>query len=155
MDSYFKLLRAEEEIIRLNVEIRRFLTFMHDEDAYLLSKELSVRLTDPSLAYQILVQSRNLNRFTPCHVKNLNKTQQLQGFSGNLSCGVRITEPSLPAVSSLPSISSVNIMAVDYQADVEADLEEEQDGEDEEQAVLVAYCSVLELTCDEAEVTIS
>jgi hypothetical protein len=35
MDGYFKLLRAEEEIARLNIEIRQFLTFMHDEDAEL------------------------------------------------------------------------------------------------------------------------
>jgi hypothetical protein len=35
MDGYFKLLRAEEDIIRLNIEIPRFLTFMRDEDDYL------------------------------------------------------------------------------------------------------------------------
>ena len=53
MDGYFKLLRAEEEIVRLNVEIRRFLTFMRDKDAELSSKEMEVGLTDFALAYQI------------------------------------------------------------------------------------------------------
>ena len=53
MGSYFKLLRAEEEIVRLNVEIRRFITFMCDEDAELSAKEIEVGLTDPALAYQI------------------------------------------------------------------------------------------------------
>ncbi|KAJ7724512.1 hypothetical protein B0H16DRAFT_1736701 [Mycena metata] len=31
MDTHFKILRAREEIIRLNVEIRRFVTYMQDE----------------------------------------------------------------------------------------------------------------------------
>ena len=65
MDSYFKLLCAEEEIIRLNIEIPRFLTFMRDEDAYLASKGEEVGLTDPGIAYQIYLQHVCINHFTP------------------------------------------------------------------------------------------
>ncbi|KAI5982014.1 hypothetical protein EDD15DRAFT_2378548 [Pisolithus albus] len=35
MDQYFKVCRAEEEIERLNVEVRRILTYLHDEDRYM------------------------------------------------------------------------------------------------------------------------
>ena len=154
MDGYFKLIRAEEEIARLNVEIRRFLTFMRDEDVYLCSKAKEVSLRDPALAYQISVQRNDVVRFTAGHVKNLNEIQQLPGFSGNLLCGIRLTElslpaePSLPTTLSLPPNTSDDTMVEDYQADMEADLEEEQAGEDEEEAVLAAYCSILEFTCD-------
>jgi hypothetical protein len=82
VDSYFKLLRAEEEITRLNVEIPRFLTFMRDEDAYLNSKGKEVGLTDPALAYQIYLQRNSINCFTPGHVKNLNDVGQLPGSVG-------------------------------------------------------------------------
>ena len=53
MDSYFRLLRAHEEIDRLNVEIRRVATHLHNEDQYLRRCEETSRLTDPSLAHQI------------------------------------------------------------------------------------------------------
>jgi hypothetical protein len=53
MDGYFKLLRAKEEIVRLNVEIPRLATYMRDEEAYLQLKEKEVKATNPALAYQI------------------------------------------------------------------------------------------------------
>jgi hypothetical protein len=42
MDDYFKLLRAKEEILRLNIEIPRLATYMRDEEAYLQVKEEEV-----------------------------------------------------------------------------------------------------------------
>jgi hypothetical protein len=172
MDGYFKLLRAEEEITRLNIEIRRFLTFMRDEDTFLSAKQKEVSLTDPALAYQIHMQCNDVNRFTLRHMKILNKTFQLPGFSGDMSFGVHITEPffpaptppptmepSLPARSPPAPIPPPNISASDAAnamsttveddpVDLEADLEEEQAGEDEEQAVLEAYSIILEFTYD-------
>ena len=35
IDQWYKLERAEEEIKRLNIEVRRFHTFLHDEDKFL------------------------------------------------------------------------------------------------------------------------
>ena len=153
MDGYFKLLRAEEEIVQLNVEICQFLTFMHDKDAELSSKKMEVGLTDPALAYQIQVQHSHITRFTPHHLKNIHDIGQLLGFSGNLSCGVHLAEPSHPApvLLSLPLNRSIEVMVEDEQIDVEADLEEEQAGKDEEQAVMSAYYSILEFTCDNRE----
>ncbi|KAJ7659532.1 hypothetical protein B0H17DRAFT_1212861 [Mycena rosella] len=39
MDKYFKLLRAKEEIVRLNVEIRRVVTWINNEDEFLRHRE--------------------------------------------------------------------------------------------------------------------
>ena len=55
MDNYFKLIRAQEEICRLNTEIPRLATFMRDEDAYLRSAESILHPTDPALAYQVKI----------------------------------------------------------------------------------------------------
>ena len=159
MDGYFKLLRAEEEIARLNIEIRRFLTFIHDEDAELSSKEKEIGLTDPAVAYQIRMHRNHFSRFMARHLKNMQDIGQLPGFSGDLSCGVHIAEPSHPAPlplntaepphpAPLPLDTSIKAMVEDDQIDMEADLEEEQAGEDEEEAVMRAYCSILEFTCD-------
>lgn len=149
MDGYFKLLRAEEEITRLNIEIRRFLTFMRDEDTFLSAKEKEVGLTDPALAYQIHMECNDINRFTPRHMKNLNNILQLPGFTGNMSFGIHITEPSLSSPTPPPNTNDpVITMVEDDQADMEVDLEEEQAGEDEEEAVLAAYSTILEFTYD-------
>jgi hypothetical protein len=150
MDGYFKLLRAEEEITRLNIEIRRLLTFMRrDEDTFLSTKEKEVGLTDPGLAYQIHLQCNDVNIFTPRHLKILNKVLQLPGFSGDMSFGVHITEPPIPAPTpALNTSDAVTTMDEDDQVDLEADLEEEQAGEDEDQAVLLAYSTILEFAFD-------
>ena len=52
---------------------------------------------------------------------------------------------------SLPLNTPIEVMVEDGQIDVEADLEEEQAGKDEEQAVMSAYYSILEFTCDNRE----
>ncbi|KAF8137983.1 hypothetical protein K438DRAFT_2030893, partial [Mycena galopus ATCC 62051] len=41
MDRYFKILRAREEIKRLNIEIRRVVTWIHDENRFLRNGEKS------------------------------------------------------------------------------------------------------------------
>lgn len=53
MDDYFKVLRAKEEIVRLNIEIQRVVTHLHDEERFFLSKEQEIGKIDPVLAHQI------------------------------------------------------------------------------------------------------
>ncbi|KAI6034650.1 hypothetical protein BKA83DRAFT_4470170 [Pisolithus microcarpus] len=53
INTYFKLCRAEEEVVRLNVEIRRVVTYLVDEDRYLRACEGLYEDTNPMLAYQI------------------------------------------------------------------------------------------------------
>ncbi|KAF8166437.1 hypothetical protein K438DRAFT_1921486 [Mycena galopus ATCC 62051] len=74
MDSYFKILRAQEEIKRLNIEIKRVVTWINDEDLFLRKKEDEYQESDPALAVQI------------SHFWTLAK---LPGFTGSVSPGVR------------------------------------------------------------------
>ncbi|KAJ7075400.1 hypothetical protein B0H15DRAFT_791917 [Mycena belliarum] len=53
MDQYFKLLRADEEIRRLNVEIPRFVTYMRDEERFLRREARRIFAEDPALAHQV------------------------------------------------------------------------------------------------------
>jgi hypothetical protein len=43
MDQHFKLLRVDEEIVRLNMEIRRLVTYMADEEVFLKHEEERLR----------------------------------------------------------------------------------------------------------------
>ncbi|KAK0496146.1 hypothetical protein EDD18DRAFT_1309780 [Armillaria luteobubalina] len=52
MDTYFKICHAKEEIRRLNIEIRRVITYMHTEDIYLQHHEKALVTTSPTLALQ-------------------------------------------------------------------------------------------------------
>ncbi|KAJ7822917.1 hypothetical protein B0H14DRAFT_2598225 [Mycena olivaceomarginata] len=47
MDSYFKILRAWEEIQQLNIEIKCVVTWIDDEARFLRKKEEELKRTDP------------------------------------------------------------------------------------------------------------
>ncbi|THU88892.1 hypothetical protein K435DRAFT_821527 [Dendrothele bispora CBS 962.96] len=87
MDRYFKIVRAREEIERLNVEIRRVATYLDDEDHLLLTKAEELAPTDPDLAHQVLVYHRRRERFYDLHWKRLHEIAKLPGFSGTLRPG--------------------------------------------------------------------
>jgi hypothetical protein len=53
MDRWFEVQRAKEAIRRLNVEIRRPVTEMHDEEAFVVAQVATLQATDPALALQI------------------------------------------------------------------------------------------------------
>ncbi|KAJ7857406.1 hypothetical protein B0H13DRAFT_2237713 [Mycena leptocephala] len=83
MDQHFKLLRADEEIQRLNVEIRRFVTYIYDEDEF-LGRE-SQRLQEEgelALAHQVVLLRSERSRFMPLHTSRLAELSKLRGFTG-------------------------------------------------------------------------
>ncbi|KAJ7712023.1 hypothetical protein B0H14DRAFT_3099266 [Mycena olivaceomarginata] len=53
MDSYFKILRAQEEIQRLNIEIKWVVTWIEDENRFLRKKEEKLKETNSLLAVQV------------------------------------------------------------------------------------------------------
>jgi len=157
MDGYFKLLRAREEIMRLNVEVPRLATFMRDEEAYLSVKEAEVCITNPALAHQIHIHRLEKSRYIGHHTDTLNEIISLKGFTGGPLFGTRVREnPALPILTAAipqraPSsqVEAEEDVASEVEVDGEQDLEEEQAGEDEEVAVLEAYCSVFALSLDD------
>ncbi|KAJ7482093.1 hypothetical protein B0H11DRAFT_1724157, partial [Mycena galericulata] len=69
MDAHYKLLRADEGIGRLDVEIPRFVTHMVDEEAFLLREE--ARLRDEGkegIAHQVRLLHMERARFTTLHM---------------------------------------------------------------------------------------
>ena len=169
MDSYFKLLRAEEEIVHLNVEIPHLTTFMCDENTYLCNKEVVIKATDPALTHQISVHHMESARFITHHMKVPNKIVALKGYSGGPLLGTRdMKVPVLvPPVSSpvvilvtpvpalVPPVSTslpVNINLTHGVKDLE-DLEEEEAGDDEEREAMGAYYNIIQMSIDSSTVT--
>ncbi|KAJ7262450.1 hypothetical protein C8J57DRAFT_1231821 [Mycena rebaudengoi] len=61
MDKHFDLLRADEELIHLDMEIKRLVTHMRDEDLFLQWKEDVVHVGgDPALAFPVSDGARTL-----------------------------------------------------------------------------------------------
>ncbi|KAJ7688824.1 hypothetical protein B0H17DRAFT_1160244 [Mycena rosella] len=86
--------RAKEEIPRLNIEIRRLVTYIRDEKALLLRKEAEVRETDPNLAYFIGKYRNRQGHSDDNHMVRLRAMVKKFGsrFTGTLTPGVRRTE---------------------------------------------------------------
>ncbi|KAI0038697.1 hypothetical protein FA95DRAFT_1505189 [Auriscalpium vulgare] len=92
MDLFYKILRAREEIQRLNVEIPRFATFLRDEHLFLTAREAAVRSTDVILAHQIRLYRLEHGRFDEFHTERLHAIASLPKFSGSIECGTRAPE---------------------------------------------------------------
>jgi len=81
LDMFFKMCRAQEEIIRLNVEICRFVTYLQDEDWYLRACEEKLLTSHPALAYQIQVLRNVHRRFNSSHVERLVAITRCNGLT--------------------------------------------------------------------------
>ncbi|KAJ7812493.1 hypothetical protein B0H14DRAFT_3090485 [Mycena olivaceomarginata] len=80
MDSYFKILRAREEIQRLNIEIKRVVTWIDNEDRFLRKKEEELKETDPLLAVQ-------RGRSDLYHMHRFWALAKVPGFTGGSTSG--------------------------------------------------------------------
>ena len=152
MDGHFKLLRAEEEILRLNVEIRCFATFIRDEAQYLQTMEQQNH-DKPTLAFHIRMKGMERGRYDALHTKIINQITQLKGFTGDVLYGTRIPInlplPAQPLVTQNEPLVPTETTVLDKDIDGEEDLEEEQAGEDQDEVVLGAYYSVIEFSYDD------
>lgn len=153
MDNFFKLRRAKEEIKRLDIEIRRFATYMRDEDSYLRLKESTIKLYNPALANQVAIHRMERGRYNVHHTDILSKIYCLKGFTGSRELGTHLDVPNIPKEPQLPppNVSAVPLPFVPSDMlgfDNEEELEDEQVGEDEDNVVLGAYYSVLDMSFD-------
>jgi hypothetical protein len=154
MDSYFKVLRAAEEVERLNIEIPRLTTFMRDEQAYLVAKEMELATTDPILAHQVQIYRMQRGRFIGHHTAILNQLAALPGFTGTGGnfFGVRVTDQMLPVeLPTTPDLMqplSDNVEVENEMIDKEDDLAAEQAGEDQDEHLVGAFYTVLEMSND-------
>jgi len=154
MDSYFKLQRAEEEIIRLNIEIPRLATFMRDENTYLCNKQVEIQASNPALAHQISIHNMEGGRFIKHHTKILNQIITLKGYSGGPLLGTHVPDVEatimMPTVPVPPVATSLLLpdIILSHEVDREEDLEEEEAGVIEEMEAMGAYYSVIKMSID-------
>jgi len=162
MDTYFKLLRAREEIDRLNAEVRRVATNLRDEDHYLCACEEISRLTDPPLAHQIQAHRMLRGRFKAHHEHCLRGINKMPGFTGTISPGKSLdtgegacvftpTSPHLSAATASPLPGSNEEVPADVnEMDSErAELEQEAEDEEEDQALSHDLLDILTVTLDD------
>jgi hypothetical protein len=91
MDQHFKLLRADEDILCLNIEIQRLVTYMVDEEAFLRREEECLRAEGKEgLAIQAGLLCMECGRFTTLHMSRLVKLSKVPGFTGSILPGVSI-----------------------------------------------------------------
>ncbi|KAJ7339791.1 hypothetical protein DFH08DRAFT_963839 [Mycena albidolilacea] len=89
MDSYFKILRAREEIVRLNIEICRLVTWINNEDRFLWNCELElVESGDSKMAVLVRRYWMERGRSDIHHMKRFWRLAKTPGFTGTLVLGV-------------------------------------------------------------------
>ncbi|KAJ3503342.1 hypothetical protein NLJ89_g8479 [Agrocybe chaxingu] len=159
MDSYFKVLRAAEEVERVNIEARRLATFLRDELCILRAQEKAVKPDNPALARQLSLRAQEIARYADHHHAILNKIVSLPGYSGGALLGTHLeacapSPPSGPSsqpvvgASSPSPLSSAGPMDVEHDSDNDNDLEDEQDAEDDGQQAAECLYHVLEISLD-------
>ncbi|KAI6129957.1 hypothetical protein EV401DRAFT_2054431 [Pisolithus croceorrhizus] len=121
INTYFKLCWAEEEVVRLNVEICRIVTYLVDKDRYVRACEALYQGAHPALAYQISRYRTIHSQFTLLHLHYLKKISHLPGFNGMLSPGISTScglgdSASVPQhvhIEAILSSSPIHELAVD------------------------------------------
>ncbi|KAJ7472629.1 hypothetical protein FB451DRAFT_1134187 [Mycena latifolia] len=93
MDQHYKLLRADEEIKRLNIEIQRLVTYIPDEEAFLAHHEQRLRDEgNAGMAHQVGLHRMERGRFNVQHLVCLGKLSTERGFTGSLEPGVSVSK---------------------------------------------------------------
>ncbi|KAJ7792289.1 hypothetical protein B0H14DRAFT_2288394, partial [Mycena olivaceomarginata] len=92
MDRYFKILRAREEIKRLNVEIRQVVTWIRNENRFLRKMEAILRdgegksekekEDDEHMAVQVRWYRERRGCFDAGHMQRFCKLARTPGFTG-------------------------------------------------------------------------
>ncbi|KAF7371284.1 hypothetical protein MSAN_00764300 [Mycena sanguinolenta] len=93
MDQYFKLLRTDKEIAWLNLEIRRFVTHMVDEERFLVYHEGQLHVEGKlGLGYQVRAHRMECACFNASHMEHLVKLSKEDGFTGSIAPGASISK---------------------------------------------------------------
>ncbi|KAF8869625.1 hypothetical protein CPB85DRAFT_1262114 [Mucidula mucida] len=145
MDSYFKILRANEELVRCTTEAIRLLTYMDDEESYLKAVYHGMKEDLPDIAFQIRRWYHLRVQLHADHRKRLRRIQKLDGWDKAEEEGlVKELKPELPGqreaddgemimAGAPPEIMSVGDNDND-DCDVDANFDWNDDEEDEREA---------------------
>lgn len=132
MDRYFKILRAREEIKRLNVEIPRVVTWIRDENRVLRKKEAELRAVegkseeeveaDRGMAVQVRMYRARRGRFDDAHMRRFWALAKEPGFAGSVLPGT-----SLEVVAARREARAWRDAASSESDEMEVDEEEEEE----------------------------
>ncbi|KAE9394363.1 hypothetical protein BT96DRAFT_827782, partial [Gymnopus androsaceus JB14] len=81
MSRFFKYIRAEEEIARVHVEVKRLLTHMVNEEDKVCGRAKEVEVEDPALALQLRLYWKERARYNSLHRSRLFAITKLRGFN--------------------------------------------------------------------------
>jgi hypothetical protein len=127
MNFYFGIKRAKEEILRLNIEICRLISFMIDDHRDFYRAVARNIITKSDLAHELSLQWEFRHKIHLQIARRLYQTSKLKDFSGTLFPGnVEGRDPVCDSHLPLPSwMESIFGMTVMHDDDM-------SDGEDEE-----------------------
>ncbi|KAJ7089281.1 hypothetical protein B0H15DRAFT_922742 [Mycena belliarum] len=145
MDQYFKLLRADEEIRRLNVEIPRFVTYMRDEERFLRREARRIFREDPALAHQVTLYRMRQGRFNDGHRHRLIGLSKTPGFSGSILPGVAVNKERLVGNGTSPQSDMPEVPDAFDGATLGDD---DEDDDEDEADTLEAALTVLRISVD-------
>ncbi|KAJ6553772.1 hypothetical protein DFH09DRAFT_1318796 [Mycena vulgaris] len=159
MDQHYKLLRAEEELVRLNIEIRWLITHMADEAAFLRCEELCLREEgSTALAHQVVLYQMQRGRFDALHTERLGKLRNEPRVTANMLPGTSVCrERHTPVVRDADHIMRAPSPAPPAATEEEgtpppSDNEEEEedaDNDDEDGVLAESFLSVVQITKDD------
>jgi hypothetical protein len=89
MNIHFRMKRAREEIHRLNIEIRRQITYMRDEHVLYRLTAAHIKQDQPNLAAYIIREGDHRDALFTHITFYLIKTRRLPLFTGTLAPGTR------------------------------------------------------------------
>jgi len=104
MDQHFRIIRAEEEIARLNIEICRVITHLHDEEKFLHAHEDNLRPRDSALAHQLRCYRLQRGRFNALHQERFRQLGSMPGFTGSLEPGNAAEKTLLTAINPVDEV---------------------------------------------------
>lgn len=150
MLEFFKIIGAENELMRLHVEIKRLVTYIRDEERKVLGKAAELQAEDPALALQLRLYWEERGRYNNLHRKRLFAIRRLPGFNQAdnhyFVPGTHVSEPEVP-VGDLHSQDRVDVVMADSWDDDDDDSDDDDD--DEEPGELDSRIAVvLDVTID-------
>ncbi|KAJ7343076.1 hypothetical protein DFH08DRAFT_963082 [Mycena albidolilacea] len=154
MDQHYRLLRADKEIQRLNVEIRRLVTYMGDEARFLAVEEGCLREEgEEGLATQVRLLRMERARFTDVHMERLTKLSKEPGFTGDLVPGVSVCRERHTRVVRARRDEDVEMRAPsplpqEEEEGTPADGEDELESDDDDGELAEAFLTVVRITQD-------
>ncbi|CAK5263328.1 unnamed protein product [Mycena citricolor] len=156
VDLHYQLLRADEEIERLNVEIPRLLTYMEDEQRFLSYHEARLQSEgNRGLAFQVQLLRMKRGRFDNIHRDRLTKLSRRSGFTATMANGKSLSrERDVPSSDAGPTaqagrgVDAINDTFINEQNSQSDDSDEDAD-DAEGDGLDVALSAILQLGMDD------